>query len=123
MAKPHSTFVCQNCGAVSQRWQGRCEACEEWNTIVEEAPSSGIGARAAAGKGRVFALEGLDGQSKEAPRIVSGITEFDRVAGGGLVPGSVILIGGGPGIGKSTLLIQACATLAMKKHRVVYISG
>jgi len=123
MAKPHSTFVCQNCGAVSQRWQGRCEACEEWNTIVEEAPSSGIGARAAAGKGRVFALEGLDGQSKEAPRIVSGITEFDRVAGGGLVPGSVILIGGEPGIGKSTLLIQACATLAMKKHRVVYISG
>lgn len=123
MAKPHSTFVCQNCGAVSQRWQGRCEACEEWNTIVEEAPSSGIGARAAAGKGRVFALEGLDGQSKEAPRIISGITEFDRVAGGGLVPGSVILIGGEPGIGKSTLLIQACATLAMKKHRVVYISG
>ena len=125
MAKPLSNFTCQNCGATSQRWQGRCESCQEWNSFIEETPSSGIAARVVrgAGKGRVFALEGLDGENREAPRVVSGIAELDRVTGGGFVPGSVILIGGEPGIGKSTLLIQACATLAKKKHRVVYISG
>ena len=125
MAKSRSNFVCQSCGAVTNRWQGKCESCGDWNSIVEEGLSSGIGAQAArsARKGRVFALEGLDGENKSAPRIVSGIEELDRVTGGGFVPGSVILIGGEPGIGKSTLLIQACATLAEKKHRVVYISG
>ena len=125
MAKPHSLFVCQNCGATAQRWQGRCEDCSEWNSFVEEGAPTGIGARAAglASKGRVFALEGLSGSYEEAPRILSGIAELDRVTGGGFVPGSVILIGGEPGIGKSTLLIQACAALANKNHRVVYISG
>ena len=125
MAKSHTSFVCQNCGAVAQRWQGKCEACNEWNTMTEEAPSSGIGARAVAGagKGRIFALEALQGGGREAPRIHSGIAELDRVTGGGFVPGSVILIGGEPGIGKSTLLIQACARLALLGRRVVYISG
>ncbi|HEY8580301.1 MAG TPA: DNA repair protein RadA, partial [Beijerinckiaceae bacterium] len=125
MARERSTFVCQNCGAVTQRWVGRCESCGEWNTISEETPSSGIGARAVrgAGKGRVFALESLEGASREAPRMLSGIGELDRVTGGGFVPGSVILIGGEPGIGKSTLLIQACARLAQKGRRVAYISG
>ncbi len=125
MAKSRANFVCQNCGAVSNRWQGKCESCGEWNSIVEEGASSGIGAQAARGarKGRVFALEGLAGESRAAPRIISGIGELDRVTGGGFVPGSVILIGGEPGIGKSTLLIQACATLADRGHRVVYISG
>ena len=125
MAKVKSQFVCQNCGAVTQRWVGRCESCGEWNSIVEESTASGIGAQGAIGarKGRVFPLEGLAGDSKPAPRIVSGIGELDRVTGGGFVPGSVLLIGGEPGIGKSTLLIQACATLAAKGHRVVYISG
>ncbi len=110
---------------MTNRWQGKCESCGEWNSIVEEGLSSGIGAQAARGarKGRVFALEGLDGENKSSPRIVSGIDELDRVTGGGFVPGSVILIGGEPGIGKSTLLIQACATLAEKGHRVAYISG
>jgi DNA repair protein RadA/Sms len=125
MVRSRSTFVCQNCGAVSQRWQGKCEACGEWNTIVEEAAAAGIGAGTvrAGSKGRPFKLEGLDGETREAPRIVSGIKEFDRVTGGGFVPGSVLLIGGEPGIGKSTLLIQACAALARQKKRVVYISG
>jgi DNA repair protein RadA/Sms len=127
MVRSRSTFVCQNCGAVTQRWQGKCESCNEWNTIVEEAAAAGIGAGTPAArggsKGRPFKLEGLDGETQEAPRIVSGIREFDRVTGGGFVPGSVLLIGGEPGIGKSTLLTQICAALARKKRRVVYISG
>jgi DNA repair protein RadA/Sms len=126
MVRSRSSFVCQNCGAVSNRWQGKCEGCGEWNTIVEESAAAGIGAGTPAsrgGKGRPFKLEGLDGETQEAPRIVSGIREFDRVTGGGFVPGSVLLIGGEPGIGKSTLLTQICAALARKKRRVVYISG
>lgn len=126
MAKPHASFVCQSCGAVSQRWQGRCDACGAWNTIAEEATPSGIGARAAQGarKGRVFGLSSLsENHEPPAPRIATGIGELDRVAGGGFVPGSVLLLGGEPGIGKSTLLIQACAKLAASGGRVVYISG
>ena len=126
MAKPHTSFVCQNCGAVTQRWQGRCDACGEWNTITEESAASGIGAQAARGarKGRIFDLAGLlDKNRPEAPRIMTGISELDRVTGGGFVPGSVLLLGGEPGIGKSTLLIQACAALASHGHRVAYISG
>jgi DNA repair protein RadA/Sms len=125
LAKARSSFICQSCGALSARWVGKCEACGEWNSIVEEAPSSGIGALAARGakKGRIFVLEGLSGESRPAPRILSGLAELDRVTGGGFVPGSVLLIGGEPGIGKSTLLIQACASLARRGSRVVYISG
>ena len=125
MAKAKTQFICQNCGAVTQRWQGRCESCGEWNTILEEDPDSGIGAKAVRGmkKGRIFALEGLTGTHAESPRMVSGISELDRVTGGGFVPGSVIMLGGEPGIGKSTLLIQACASLAQRGNRVVYISG
>lgn len=126
MAKPHTSFVCQSCGAVSQRWQGRCDSCGAWNSIAEESASSGIGARAAQGarKGRVFGLAGLiDKDEPAAPRVTTGIGELDRVTGGGFVPGSVILLGGEPGIGKSTLLIQACARLAGNGQRVVYISG
>jgi DNA repair protein RadA/Sms len=126
MAKPHLSFVCQNCGAVSQRWQGRCEACGAWNTIAKESTSSGIGALAARGarKGRIFGLSSLTEKDQPAaPRIMTGIAELDRVTGGGFVPGSVILLGGEPGIGKSTLLIQACARLAVKDKRVAYVSG
>lgn len=124
MAKK-SSFICQNCGALSQRWQGKCEACGEWNSIVEEGAASGIGAQAArlAPKGRIFALEGLSGESRPAPRIIANLNELDRVTGGGFVPGSVILIGGEPGIGKSTLLIQAAGVMARQGHRVVYVSG
>src|SRR3954466_10194274 len=128
MAKRNLTFVCQNCGAVFNRWKGKCEACGEWNSIVEEAgaahPLAGPAAtRPSRAKGRVFPLEGLTGESAEAPRTRSGVAEFDRVMGGGLVPGSVILIGGDPGIGKSTLLIQVSAALARAGHRVAYVSG
>ncbi len=124
MAKSSLRFVCQNCGAVTNRWQGKCESCGEWNSILEET-DSGIGAQAARGmkKGRIFPLEGLSGTHIPAPRLISGINEFDRVTGGGFVPGSVILIGGEPGIGKSTLLIQASASLARRGERVAYISG
>lgn len=121
MAKSRSNFVCQNCGAVASRWQGRCEACGEWNTIVEESDPGPTAVRAT--RGRAFELEGLAGSDKPASRIVTGINEFDRVTGGGFVPGSVLLLGGEPGIGKSTLLIQACAALARQGARVIYISG
>jgi DNA repair protein RadA/Sms len=124
MAKARSNFVCQSCGAVSTRWQGRCEACGEWNSIVEESAGAGFGPPAArGGRGKPFALETLAGDARPAPRIATGIEEFDRVTGGGFVPGSVALLGGEPGIGKSTLLIQACAALANRGERVIYISG
>ncbi|MGL5114786.1 MAG: DNA repair protein RadA [Beijerinckiaceae bacterium] len=125
MAKPKNNFICQNCGAAHGRWQGRCEACGEWNSIAEEGasitPPLQGGARAS--RGRVFRLEGLIGETKDAPRLPSGIGELDRVTGGGFVRGSVILLGGEPGIGKSTLLIQAAAALAKAGARVAYISG
>jgi DNA repair protein RadA/Sms len=121
MAKSRSTFVCQNCGAITNRWQGRCDSCHEWNSIVEENPGAPTAARL--GRGRPFTLEGLSGEGPAAPRLCTGIDEFDRVTGGGFVLGSVTLLGGEPGIGKSTLLIQACAELARRGSRVIYISG
>jgi DNA repair protein RadA/Sms len=123
MARSKSLFVCQNCGAISQRWQGKCESCGEWNAIVEEAVAAGIAASRNRNAGRAFPLEDLAGASRPEQRVVTGIGELDRVTGGGLVAGSVALIGGEPGIGKSTLLIQACASLARQGGRVVYISG
>jgi DNA repair protein RadA/Sms len=128
MAKRQPNFICQSCGAVYNRWKGKCEACDGWNTIVEETGSSSpmvgpVATRPSRAKGRVFPLEGLTGEAKEAPRTPSGIAELDRVTGGGFVRGSVILLGGDPGIGKSTLLMQASAALAKKGHRVAYISG
>ncbi len=127
MAKRGPSYICQNCGAVYQRWQGRCDACGEWSTIAEESapPPMPGGGRGLGGrpKGRVFALESLKGESHEAPRTQSGMAELDRVTGGGFVPGSVLLIGGDPGIGKSTLLTQACGLLARAGKRVVYVSG
>ncbi|KAF0135667.1 MAG: DNA repair protein RadA/Sm, partial [Xanthobacteraceae bacterium] len=131
MAKATTTFVCQACGASYGRWQGKCESCGAWNTIAEEsvaatgiggAPAKG-GARGGKTRGRAFVLAGLDGVNDDAPRTETQVGELDRVFGGGLVKGSVILIGGDPGIGKSTLLIQASARLARMGHRVVYISG
>jgi DNA repair protein RadA/Sms len=122
MARRSTAFVCQTCGAVTGRWQGKCEACGEWNTIAAESAAP-AGARQAGRKGRVFALEPLAGTSQEAPRLLSGIVELDRATGGGFVKGSVLLVGGDPGIGKSTLLIQAAAALAKGGYRAVYISG
>ncbi len=114
------TFVCQNCGAASARWSGRCDACGEWNSIAEEGvAASGRGSR----KGRLFVIEPLKGEPLQTPRLAAGIAEFDRVTGGGLVRGSVLLLGGDPGIGKSTLLIEVAAAYARAGHRAVYISG
>ena len=126
MSKPRSNFVCQTCGAVTNRWQGKCDACGAWNSIQEEQAATGIGAgtaRKPAPKGRQIAFQSLAATGQEPPRTPIGIAELDRVTGGGLVPGSVILLGGEPGIGKSTLLIQACAKLAQAGGRVAYISG
>ena len=121
-----NTFVCQNCGAVSSRWQGKCDACGEWNSLVEESSGGGVGASPSArklGKGRPVTLTSLSGVSDDAPRIRSGIAEFDRVTGGGFVRGSALLVGGDPGIGKSTLLLQVAGALANAGQSVVYISG
>ena len=123
MSKRGLSFVCQNCGAAASRWQGKCEACGEWNTLSEEGAERPAGPGRKAAKGRLFALEPLTGEAHEAPRLPSGIAELDRVTGGGLVRGSVLLMAGDPGIGKSTLLIQAAAALARAGHRAVYISG
>ena len=122
MSKRSLSFICQNCGAASHRWQGKCEACGEWNSLAEEgAERAGPGRKPP--KGRLFALEGLAGEARDAPRLASGVAELDRVTGGGFVRGSVLLMAGDPGIGKSTLLIQATAALARAGHRAVYISG
>src|SRR3984957_18935562 len=130
MARRGPTFVCQNCGAVTGRWQGKCEACGEWNTIVEESAAAEAplaGPAKPPRKGRPFALEPLAGEAHDAPRLPSGIAELDRVTGGGFVRGSLFLVGGDPGIGKSTLLIQAAAPLARPLPRAgclaVYLSG
>jgi DNA repair protein RadA/Sms len=126
MAKSTLSFVCQNCGAAYNRWQGKCESCGEWNTLAEEdttgATSMPVSVRSRR-KGRTFKLETLTGKSQDAPRLSSGMTELDRVTGGGFVRGSVLLVGGDPGIGKSTLLTQATSLMARAGHRVVYISG
>ncbi len=120
-----SAFVCQACGATASRWAGKCPACDGWNTLVEETdagppPGSGVSRQT---KGRIVKLETLKGSSEQAPRFSTGIAELDRVTGGGIVPGSAILIGGEPGIGKSTLLLQLTANLARAKRRAVYFSG
>src|SRR3954470_21682986 len=126
MSKSALSFVCQNCGAAYNRWAGKCEACGEWNTLSEEdttgATTMPVSIRSRR-KGRLFALETLTGKSHDAPRLPSGMAELDRVIGGGFVRGSVLLVGGDPGIGKSTLLTQATSLLARSGHRAVYISG
>jgi DNA repair protein RadA/Sms len=122
MAKASSHYVCQECGAISARWAGKCEACNAWNTIVEEAAPETAPKGVSPKGGRKIAFVGLSGQSDKAPRRTTGIAEFDRVLGGGLVKGSAVLVGGDPGIGKSTVLLQAAAALS-KTARVVYVSG
>ncbi|MSP50454.1 MAG: DNA repair protein RadA [Alphaproteobacteria bacterium] len=122
MAKPHTRYVCQSCGASSPKWAGRCESCGAWNSIVEEAAEALAPKGQSAKGGRKIDFVELSGPSDELPRAVTGIAEFDRVCGGGLIPGSAILIGGDPGIGKSTLLLQVAARLAAKGS-TIYISG
>ncbi|MDA8051451.1 MAG: DNA repair protein RadA [Rhodospirillales bacterium] len=121
MAKAAVRFVCESCGAAALRWAGRCEGCGEWNTLVEELARPRPAARR--GTAPPIGFVPLAGESEPAPRIAIGIGELDRVLGGGLVPASVVLVGGDPGIGKSTLLLQAAAALARAGRRVLYISG
>ena len=121
MARAQPQFSCTACGAVHRKWAGRCEACGAWNSIVEEAPLA-AGPRPV-GKGRALALTTLQAEEAPPPRAQSGIDELDRVLGGGLVAASAILVGGDPGIGKSTLLLQAVAAFAKGRLDCLYISG
>jgi DNA repair protein RadA/Sms len=122
MAKQHKTFACQSCGSIYPRWVGKCDACGEWNTIVEEVEVAPIPKGMKPGKSVGLDLVSLTGSIKAFPRYITNIQEFDRVCGGGLVPGSVVLIGGDPGIGKSTLLLQVSAALS-SELLVAYVSG
>ncbi|USI72190.1 DNA repair protein RadA [Sphingomonas morindae] len=126
MAKVARRYVCQACGGVSHRWQGQCGDCAEWNTLSEEAaPTASVFAAKHDLRrgGRAVTLVGLDAEIPVPPRLATGIAELDRTLGGGLVAGSATLIGGDPGVGKSTLLIQAAARLALAGRGVTYISG
>src|SRR5579859_5762783 len=124
MAKSSTSYVCQFCGATHAKWSGKCEACGRWNTITEEgvAPPLGSGATRRA-KGRRITLEDLKTEDAPPQRRPTGIAEFDRVTGGGLVPGSALLVGGDPGIGKSTIILQALGKYAQNGGRAIYISG
>src|ERR687884_1813587 len=127
MAKTQARYACQQCGAVAPKWTGRCEACGAWNSLVEELPRSGppksLGRQSGRRGGPAIDFVALRGPTAGPPRRQTGIAELDRVCGGGLVPGSTILVGGDPGIGKSTLLLQAAARLAEGGAACAYISG
>lgn len=120
-SKPATQFVCSNCGFITSRWQGKCSECNEWNTLAEQrAPASrkgGVGV----GSGKVEQLSEV--MSHHFSRLPSGLAEFDLVLGGGLVPGALVLIGGDPGVGKSTLALQTALMLAAKDTSVLYVSG
>ncbi|MEX2117930.1 MAG: DNA repair protein RadA [Bacteroidota bacterium] len=122
MAKIITKYVCQSCGYVSPRWVGKCSNCSEWNTFVEEAPSPLKVSRKPSGVASKIEPVSLDDiEREETPRVSTGIGEFDRVLGGGIVPGSLILLGGDPGIGKSTLMMQLA--LQLQDSVVLYITG
>lgn len=126
MAKPQKRYVCQACGSVSHRWAGQCVDCAEWNTLVEEVGGTVTPFQAKhnlQSGGRTMQLVGLDAEITLPERMPSGIAEFDRALGGGFVEGSATLIGGDPGIGKSTLLLQAAAKMALAGLPVAYVSG
>ncbi|KFE36954.1 DNA repair protein RadA [Thioclava atlantica] len=124
MAKSSPIFRCSECGASHAKWSGRCDACGAWNSIHEESPLSATpGSGLGAAKGKVIALSALDTRETPPPRARSGMAELDRVLGGGLVPASAVLVGGDPGIGKSTLLLQATASFARAGLKAFYISG
>lgn len=127
MARATPRYVCQECGAVHRRWMGRCDACNAWNSIIEEAvteaPPGALKAALGKRKGRRIEFQALAGETKPEARRLTGVAEFDRVLGGGLVAGSTVLVAGDPGIGKSTLLLQAAAALAQGPGGAAYISG
>ena len=127
MAKPQARYACQQCGALAPKWTGRCEACGAWNSLVEEVPRSAppksLGRATSRRGGPAIDFVGLRGETAGPPRRLTGIAELDRVCGGGLVAGSTILVGGDPGIGKSTLLLQAAAAFAARGSTAAYITG
>jgi DNA repair protein RadA/Sms len=125
MARDGALYACQSCGTVQSKWSGQCSACGSWNTLVEEVVTRQPGGLAPArgAKTRGLAFEGLQAEVQSPPRISTGLDEFDRVCGGGVVPGSAILLAGDPGVGKSTLLLQVCAQAARRGARCAYISG
>src|ERR1043165_6941005 len=130
MKAPKTVFVCQECGSQSPKWLGKCNDCGAWNSFVEErqqarapsAPGAGAHPYALAGASppaRLYSYIELENHA----RLSTGINEFDRVLGGGLVPGSLVLLGGEPGIGKSTLVLQACQGFGKQGKQVLYVSG
>ena len=126
MARDGAIYTCQACGAVHTKWSGQCSACTAWNTLVEEVQASRPPGALAPSKTRArpgLAFETLDVETPAPPRIVTGLEEFDRVCGGGVVPGSALLIAGDPGVGKSTLLLQAAAAASLEGASVAYVSG
>ena len=126
MAKIKKIYICKSCGSSFNKWQGQCDGCGEWNSLAEEndqSMPSGLGKAGKTSKGRVIPLSSLDALDIDMPRMISGISEFDRALGGGLIAGSATLIGGDPGIGKSTLLLQAASKLAQNGYSTIYISG
>jgi DNA repair protein RadA/Sms len=126
MASKSTHFVCTQCGHESAKWHGRCPGCEEWNTLAEEKPLGASPSGSSLGRRAAKPLRPVVLADVEAPavrRLRTGIGEFDRVLGGGLVPGSLVLIGGAPGIGKSTLTGDALGRLAGGGHSVLYVSG
>ena len=125
MARDGAVYICQSCGSAHAKWAGQCGACGAWNTLVEEVQSRPPGALAPtrATRARGMAFETLEQHTPAPPRISTGVEEFDRVCGGGVVPGSAILLGGDPGVGKSTLLLQVAGSAARRGARCAYISG
>ena len=125
MARDGAAYDCQSCGAVHSKWSGQCAACQAWNTLAEEGGARPPGALAPArgAKARGLAFEGLASTSPAPPRIITGVEEFDRVCGGGVVPGSAMLVAGDPGVGKSTLLLQVVGAAAARGASCAYISG
>src|SRR4026207_2237870 len=125
MKKSETIFTCQSCGHQSRKWLGKCPECGEWNSLVEERaqPSRKSGARTGFKLRDVSAVPFTEIESQDDVRISSGVTEFDRVLGGGIVPGTLVLIGGDPGIGKSTLLLQVADKLSETGNLVLYVSG
>lgn len=117
-----SIFFCQNCGHEESKWLGQCPMCREWNTFIEEkAVPAKLGVVKAVREAKIVTLSSIVTDQDE--RILTGIAELDRVLGGGVVPGSLVLVGGDPGIGKSTLLLQVCQKLAAAEKKILYISG
>ena len=124
--KNATVFFCNECGYESSKWMGQCPACKTWNSFVEEPVSGNVKSRSAGSTSRLYSPNPTvlsNVTLEESARVNTGMSELDRVLGGGIVPGSLVLVGGDPGIGKSTLLLQVCRNLSQDNHKVLYVSG